>query len=343
MNGMRRNAERGFSLVELLVTMFIVSVSMLIVYALVDETLHTSMFNESHNDLAIMSQRAVNTLQSEIVQTRVAFEENALGSSYRSALVLPASSVWGDSFLPVFDSTSSTMIPDAAGQRFAGNSLLIARQLAPLTVTYDHDNNGGTAEIEYLADLYQFEYVYLSRGNVPSFSGSGMGLDLMLSTSATYADYFQLEALSDFATSRIVPKLIAAGLTRAWNPGQVLNSAFFNLSQATDGTFNAAVSNPTIPITTTQSLLRGLTGGRVSGMMRYSVGFAPATPFPIPTPLRVYAQPIPGEPGFPSGFEVKIAGPARKRQVMTRLVLMSHYRARSYESQQAFAMTAARF
>jgi prepilin-type N-terminal cleavage/methylation domain-containing protein len=340
-------AQRGFSLVELLVTMFVVSVTMLVVYALVEETLQTSMFNESHNDLAIMSQRAVNLLHTEVVQTRVAFEENALGASYRGALTLPAGvTVWPDSFLPVFDPASSTMTPDAAGQRFAGNSLLLARQLPPLTVTYDHDNNGGTAEIEYLADRYQFQYVYLARSGVPSFSGSGMTLDLMLSASGEYADYFQLEALSDFATSRIVPKIIAAGLQRAWNPGQPLNSAFYNLAQATDGTFNNALNTPAIGIVSTRSLLRGLGGGRISGLMRYSVGFqppSPATPYPIPTPLRVYAQPIPGEPGFPSGFEVKIAGPARNRQVMTRLVLMSHYGTRTYESQQAFGITAARF
>ena len=49
-------------------------------------------------------------------------------------------------------------------------------------------------------------------------------------------------------------------------------------------------------------------------------------------------------PGFPSGFEVKVAGPSRNRKVMTRVVLMSHYAGRKrYEAQQAFVITAARF
>ena len=333
--------QRGLSLMELLVTMAIVTATMLVIYTMIEETMQTSLFAESHNDLAVMSQRAINTLQTEIVQTRIAFEENALGASYRAALALPAgTTVWSDSFLPVFQSNTGTIAPDAAGQRFAGNSLLLARQLPPLSITWDHDGNAGTPEIEYLADRYQFEYVYLSRAGVPSFSGSGMTLDLTMSTSREFADYFQLEALSDFATARIVPKLIAAGLQRAWNPGQPLNAAFYNLSGATDGTFNAAVNNPAIAITTTRTLLRGLLGGRISGRMPYSVAFGA---FPIPTPVRLFAQPIAGEPGFPSGFEVKVAGPARNRQVMTRLVLMSHHSTRRYESQQAFVITAARF
>ena len=341
-------SQKGFSLVEVLVTMIIVTATLLIIYTMIEETMQASLFTESHNDLAVMSQGAINMLQTEIVQTRIAYEENTVGAAYRTALTLPAGvTVWPDSFLPVFQSASSTLVPDATGQRFAGNSLLLARQLPPLSVTYDHDNNGGTPEIEFLADRYQFQYVYLARVNVPSFSGSGMTLDLNMSTSREFADYFQLEALSDFATGRIVQKLIAAGMQRAWNPGQPRNNAFYNLSSATDGTFsNTPLNNPTIEIATTRTLLRGLLGGRISGRMPYSVAFnppTPAPPFPIPTPIRMFAQPIGGEPGFPSGFEVKVAGPARNRQVMTRLVLMSHHSTSRYESQQAFVVTAARF
>lgn len=345
---MHRQSERGFSLMEVTVTMAIVTATLLVIYSMLEQTTKTSLFVESHNDLAIMSQRAVNAVHTEIVQTRIAYEENAVGAAYRTAMQLPATvTVWPDSFLPVFESNVSTMTPDTPGERFTGNSLLIARQLPPLTVTYDHDDNNGTPEVEYLADRYQFEYIYLSRASQPNFSGSGMTLDLTISTSREFADYFQLEALSDYATGEIVQKLIAAGLQRAWNPGQPLNNAFYNLSSATDGTFsNNALNGPTIAVVSTRTLLRGLLGGRISGRMPYSVAFAPPAPapaYPIPTPMRVFAQPISNEPGFPSGFEVKIAGPARNRQVMTRLVLMSHHSVRRYESQQAFVVTAARF
>lgn len=335
-----RTSERGFSLMEITVVLAIVSVVMILVYSLIEETIQVTMFNESHNDLAILSQSAVNSLQAEVVQTRLAFEEDATGIAYRSALTMPTGvTVWSDSMLPIF-AASGQIEPDPATQRFTGNSLLLARQLEPLSITYNHDGNASTPEIEFLADRYRFEYVYLARTTTKSFSDSGMSLDLMMSTSGEYADFFQLSSMGATATSRIVPKLTAAGLSRAWNPGQPLGNAFYTLAGALDGTFDGALNNPTIPVVQTKSLLRGLLGGRISGRMYYSVAFGQ---FPILTPVRLFARPDPSKSGFPSGFEVKIAGPARNRQVMTRLVLMSHYGVKRYESQQAFVVTAARF
>ena len=85
-----------------------------------------------------------------------------------------------------------------------------------------------------------------------------------------------------------------------------------------------------------------LAGGMgISGRIDYSMAFGT---FQLPVAPRVFAQPDKTKPGFPSGFEVKIAGPARNRKVMTRVVLMSHYTGRKqYEAQQAFVVTAARF
>lgn len=349
---MRKAAQRGFSLMEITVVMAIVSIVMILVYSLIEETMQVTLLNESHNDLNILSQSAVNTLQSEVQQTKLAFEEDTLGSSYRTALTMPAGvTVWADSRLPVFASAGE-IEPDTAGQKFTGNSMLLARQLEPLSIMYDHDNNAGTPQVEFLADRYRFEYFYLARSKEKSFGGSGMTMDLLMSRSAEYADYFQLDSLDDAAAGKIVTKLIAAGMTRAWNPGATLSSAFYNLSGATDGVFDAAINGPKIPVVHTTTLLRPffgvhddeqrLAGGMgISGRIDYSMAFGS---FKLPTPMRVFAQADNTKPGFPSGFEVKIAGPSRNRKVMTRVVLMSHYGGRkNYESQQAFVVTAARF
>jgi len=340
-----RRTERGFSLMEITVVLAIVSVVLILVYSLMEKTMQTTMFNESHNDLSLLSQHAVNTLQTEIVQTRVAFEEDAVGVAYRAAMPVPAGiTVWPDSYLPVFD-PAGALEPDTAARRATGNSLLLARQLAPLPITYDHDSDSSTPEVEFLADRYRFEYAYLSPRTLKSFSGSGFTLDLLMSTSREYADEFQIAAMGP-ATGKIAAKLIAAGLTTAWNPGQPVNSAFYSLAGALDNTFDPPLARPTIAVDQTRSLLRSLLGGRVSGRMDYSVAFvppSPAPPFPIPTPIPVYAAPVAGRPGFPSGFEVKVVGAARNRQVVTRVVVMSNYLAGHYESQQAFVVTAARF
>jgi hypothetical protein len=165
----------------------------------------------------------------------------------------------------------------------------------------------------------------------------------MRATSETYADYFQLASVTA-NPGALVQKLIDAGLKQAWDPGKPLSSAFYDLSAATDGTFGNALNKPTIPILLTKTMLPGLFGGRISGRMKYSVGF-PKTPgpaFPIPQPLAVFARTDASLPGYPAGFEVKIIGPSRNRQVLARLVLMSHY-GRNYEAQQASITTAARF
>jgi prepilin-type N-terminal cleavage/methylation domain-containing protein len=341
-----RRSEQGFSLMEITVVLAIVSVIMIVVYGLIEETLRVTLFNESHDDLTILSQKAVNTLQAEILQTKLAFQEDALGSSYRSALVMPSDiTVMTNSLMPVFDADGE-LVPDDAATRFTGNALLVARQLAPISIMYDHDAKSGTPDIEFLADRYRFEYFYLAKKTVKSFGGSGQTLDLMMTQSGEYADYFQLSSVGSTALKSLSQKVINAGIARAWDPGQAIGSAFYQLSDATDGTFNSALSNPTIATLKTTSLLPGLMGGRVSGRIDYSVGFipaSPATPFPIPSKVRVFAQADASKPTFPSGFEVKIVGPARYRRVMTRVVLMGNYLAKKYESQEGFVVTAARF
>jgi hypothetical protein len=79
--------------------------------------------------------------------------------------------------------------------------------------------------------------------------------------------------------------------------------------------------------------------------MRYSVAFVvnpSGAAFPIPQPLAVFARTDASLPNYPAGFEVKIIGPSRNRQVLARLVVMAQY-GRTYEAQQASVSTAARF
>lgn len=338
-----RHSEKGFSLMEITVTLAIVSVIMIVTYQLIEQTMSATMFNESHNDLAVMSQKAVNSIQTEVMQARLVFENDTAGNEYRTALTFPTTpSVWTTSVLPVIDAGTTTFVPDPATDRYTGNSLLLVRQLPPLSILYDHDGKKGTADIEFLADRYTFQYFYLKKDG-HSFAGSGQSADLMRATSEQYADYFQLKAVTA-KPGTLVSKLIAAGMNHAWDPGKPLTSAFYKLSSATDGTFGSAITTPTIPIVQTKTMLPGLFGGRISGRMTYSVGFpkSTSTAFPIPQPLSVFARPDASLPGYPAGFEVKIIGPSRNRQVLTRLVLMAQY-GRKYEAQQASVTTAARF
>ena len=342
------HSQSGFSLVEITVVLAIVSGLLLICYSMIEQTVRATMFNESHNDLAIMTQRAVNLMQMEIVQSRAVYQEDAIGQAYRTALQIPGTVPrWNNTLLPMLQ-IDPTMAPDTGTgtDRFTGNSLLVVRQLEPLSVLYDHDNNVNTPMVEFLADRYRFEYFYLSPNASRSFAGSGFTLDLLQSTSVEFADYFQLSSLTTAQIQKIVPAIIAAGVARAWNPGQPIGTAFYDLSGATDGAFNAAIRNPTISIASTISLFPGLRGGRIGGRMDYSLAFvptSPARPYPLRMPITVYAKPDASLPAFPAGFEVKIAGPAGSRKVMTRVLLMARYGVSTYEAQQGFVTTSASF
>lgn len=339
-----RRSQRGFSLVEISVTLAIVSVIMIITYDLLQQTISATMFNESHNDLAVLSQRAVNGIQTEVLQARLVFQDDTLGNDYRKALTFAKSpAVWTTSLLPVIDPETTTFSPDDASARYTGNSLLLVRQLPPLSVMYDHDGKKATADIEFLADRYTFQYFYLRKESGVSFGGTGQSADLMRATSAEYADYFQLSAVTA-KPGTLVQELIDVGLKQAWDPGKPLAAAFYDLSSATDGTFGKALKTPTVPVVSTKTMLPNLFGGRISGTIRYSVGFPKPTgpAFPIPQPLSVFAHTDASLPGYPAGFEVKIIGPSRNRQVLTRLVLMANY-GKTYEAQQASVSTAARF
>ena len=135
-----RHSEKGFSLMEITVTLAIVSVIMIVTYQLIEQTMSATMFNESHNDLAVMSQKAVNTIQTEVMQAKLVFENDTTGNEYRTALTFPTTpSVWTTSLLPVIDPATTTFTPDPATERYTGNSLLLVRQLPPLSILYDHD------------------------------------------------------------------------------------------------------------------------------------------------------------------------------------------------------------
>jgi prepilin-type N-terminal cleavage/methylation domain-containing protein len=343
-----KRSQRGFSLPEVLVTITVVSGLAIIAYAMLDQASRVALFNESHNDLTIMTQRAVNGMQNEVFQARRAFEEDATGQAYRAALQLPASQpVWTDTLLPIIETDTASILPDTGTDtsRSTGNSLFIARQLEPLTINYDDDNNAATPDVQMLVDRYRFEYYFLSPVASRGFAANGFMLDLIRSASGDYADYFELSTLTPAVRRLVIPQIINKGIAQAWDTTQAADQAFYDLDAARSGTFSIPIAKPKIGIVSTATIFPGLRGGRIAGKMDYSVAFIPQSPlkpFPLRFPVFNYAQADTNRKGFPAGFEVKIVGPAKNRKVLIRTVLMAHYRS-TFESEQGVVTTAARF
>ena len=73
------NREKGFSLIEALVTLALLTVIILMLYELMIGSMKATMFVESRNDLEMFAQRTVNAIQTAVIQSRVIHQENLLG------------------------------------------------------------------------------------------------------------------------------------------------------------------------------------------------------------------------------------------------------------------------
>jgi prepilin-type N-terminal cleavage/methylation domain-containing protein len=374
-----RNQQSGFTLAEILVALAIASIVIIISYDLIDDAMRTSLFVESHNNLSQWAQRPINFIQTEIYQNKTIFDANSVGSGAGNYLtrfttppgypgawpacggggcgvpttVLPASGptaipvMQANSLLPIVDS-SNILGPDSGtgSSRFTGNVLLIARQLPPVLIPYDHDNNVNTPNVNFPADRYRFEMYYLTRDTTRPFSTASYFLDLIQARSVDFADYFQLNPLIGAAGSfsagqktAIVNGLNAAGLRIAWDPmNQPANNAFYSI--ANSGTMSLQ-ANQGIWLFKARSLIPELKGGSISGKILFSVAFRPTstTTFPIRNTLPNYAVYDSSIPEFPSGFEVKIVGAGAARKVLLRLLLMANYQAGKYDSQEGFVIS----
>jgi prepilin-type N-terminal cleavage/methylation domain-containing protein len=346
----KRRSQRGMSLIEVMVVVAIVSTVLIVVYSMIDEATKISLFVESHNDLPVFGQAAVNVMQKDLIQARAIFDADPtnVGPGYYSALVIPAAyPVMPNTQLPILNPTGD-LVPDASvTARYVGNALMITKQLESTPVKLA----SGTT---IMLDRYVFELFYLTRRTARSFSSQGYSLDLVQAKSNVYADYFQLSnlqspggTLTAAQMNEIYAALLAwkdpitgatVPINRAWDPGQPIATAMYTIT----ATGYTAVAQPTIPLPTYGSMITGLMGGRISGKMDYTVAFKPTatTNFPVPDLIPKYAVFNSALPQFPGGFEVLIVGPTGSRKVLTRLVLLASYGAGKMDSKESLVISA---
>ncbi len=356
----RRSSERGLSLIEMLVTLAISVTVIAVVMTIIEEAMKMSLFVESHNDLAVMSQRPTNNMQKEVLQAKTIFGEDAIGTPYRSRIeTLLTTAGTPDapgSLLPIVNGAGA-LAPDTGGVRTTGNCLLVARQLTPIQISVAADGTDPVTfpAITFMADRYQFEYFYLTRNATRKFKGGDYSLDLYRYRSIPYADYFQLSGVTAnlsatqrtaLATSIKAPA--GGNLLIAWNPGLDLLSSFYTIDANLAFPVGSliTVSTSLLAMQDNISLLPELLKGRISGKMSYTVaykiGTAPGTNIPGLSglnPVPVYFEAGGATTPLDCGFEVKVVGPLGSRRVLTRLVLYSNYGITKFGSQEGFVIT----
>lgn len=343
---MRRDPRsRGYSLMEVTVVVAIVSGILMMAYTMIEDAARTSMFVEVRNDLPVLAQGAANDVQGEMFQAKMIFDADTtgVGPGYLGAVQLPAVyPLLQDSQMPLMNATGD-LVPDT-NIRYTGNCLLVARQLAPISVSTGSGQH-------LLADLYQFELIYLTRQTTKRFANQPFHLDLIKAKSAPVADYFQLNQLTPQQAQAANTDLLAwvdpatgkaSPIKLAWNPGQPVGSAFYDVKV---GGAYTPVNKANIDLTYSYgTMLRGLRGGRVSGGAEYTVGYLPsaATTFPVRDKVPKYALFNAQTPLFPSGAEFLIVGPAGQRRALARVVLFANYSAGRMTSKEVEVITAAR-
>ncbi|HET6268370.1 MAG TPA: type II secretion system protein [Acidobacteriota bacterium] len=354
--------QRGFTIIEAMVTVLLLSLVMIIFYELMISTMRTTMFVESHEDLLTVGQRVVNQVQSAVLESRMIFENDHVvnsvtdttGTDYIQLYVdsglspLPMT----DSRLPIVDTnTGPTAIldPDTGSETWVGNELLLARHLEAVPVPYDNDSNNATPDIPFLVDRYRLEFYYLATNTARNFNGIGHYIEVYESKSEILYDYFQLS--SAFSTMTAAQKAQISGellalpaglpttpvneatrlevtgpLSEGWDPGKPPDNSFYALDSSGNFTLNASH----LLTLKTASLMPEFRGGRLSGRMEYSVAPNCDTalanghfgPFDITDKVPLFGI-VTGE--FSGGFEFKIVGASGSRSVWNRLVLLSQH------------------
>ncbi|GAB4224679.1 MAG: hypothetical protein Kow0062_26760 [Acidobacteriota bacterium] len=325
------------TLAEMLVVLALMSIVGVMFTQLYVGTIHTTMFLESNNDLALFGQEAVNEIKLEIMQSRRLFQNDTVGQGYLAALALPAAQpLLTGSRLPEAD-PNGVFRPDASGETRTGNALLAVRELEAITATVDHDGDASTADVDFLADVFRFQLYYLTKRTEKPIEPFVYALDLVEFESQPYADYFQLSGLPSTYRTEVAKVLYAAGLRFAWDPGQDAANAFFQIGS--DGSLTGPVSHQ-VPPARVRSLLPQLRGGRITGAMDYSVGITGTPPLQTIDPVSVMAQ---ESASFPSGFEVQVIGPSGARKVLVRLMLVAQYQQKLTSHANSVSVTVAEF
>jgi prepilin-type N-terminal cleavage/methylation domain-containing protein len=349
-----RKSERGFTLPEILIVVAISAVIMIIAYTLVEDAMLTSLFVESHNQLASLSQRGVNIMLTDVYQSKVIYQNDTTGTSFLSLVTAVTgtsgtNSIAADYQLPQFDSATTLIVPDdsSGSTHYVGNCLLVLRQLPPLMITY----NNGTSNVNFPADIYRLDFFYLTPKTRP-FSTSTYSLDLMEFKSVVFADYQQLNNLPQATVALLYSGTSGTAFPKGFNSyspaittaidlaGTAANNSFRTINS--NGSLSAVLSSYALPAAASlSSLLPEFSTGSISGKMVYSVGFRPtaSTQFPVRDAIPKFGFTKSGSDNYTTGLEVKFVGGGTTQKGIIRLILLASYGVTKMDSEEGFVIT----
>lgn len=301
---------RGFTLLEIAVTISLITIMILIVQATVDGTTRAERRLRATQTATERGERITYELLEAVNASRAMFEDDGVGGDYLAAIEFGARPVLPSARLPRIDQ-ARPLEPDLVGDPRTGNILLFASESDAVEVVADAAA-GTTRQI----DLYRIVCVYPTQTTRKLLSDEPVleARDLVVWRSIRYASYAQLQAIDDIDERRsVVADLVNRhACDHAWDVGAPIGGAFYGL-----GILGTIDSIPEVAMSLEEDPDASLGGRLVSSdaqLARTSAG-----DFHRKARLTV-DDPADWTPG---GFEVKVVGLSGSRKVWIHMVVES--------------------
>jgi prepilin-type N-terminal cleavage/methylation domain-containing protein len=313
----RARREGAVTLIELMVSLAIFSVIALAAMSFMISSLKVNYYVEAQTDASNMGQQALDEMRGSLAQSKKLLDVN---SEFLALVDLSsAPELAGELRLPKIEPGGS--LSPRAGSKdgpfnksSVGNALLYVEALSPFQ----------DPSTKRFIDRYRFVLYYVGKAegriaHVPYV------LDLVRVESGEYADFTQLDALSEEMEHTIVAALEKSGITHAWDPGAPPIAAFSRLSGARL-VVPPEPKHRIVPARIASALPGVGRSQRGAGVIAYSI--APNDgDVPIRNVVPKYGQ---AADGFPLGFEVLVTGPGHGRKVFVRLVVAAEAQGRFF-------------
>jgi prepilin-type N-terminal cleavage/methylation domain-containing protein len=304
----RARAQRGFTVLEMMVVVGIVAATTLIVERTVSAVHDTERTMRAIRNTTERGHQAAYRLRDMVNTSRKLFQNDAVGNAYLGALALGSRPLAPGSRLPTFDETRP-LGPDEAGDPRVGNVLLFIREADPVPCVADP-----TTKKIRLIDCYRFVCVYLSPSARTLVTGGPVANDLVEWRSWAYPNYGQVMAITNSTErTRVARDLYQTyNFDELWDPNKPYATAFYDMNGS--GTIAGTGAVPKTGRIDEDTLVSK--GGQFVyanvGVARTDTSSRPRTP--------AFSVEDPGT-WAPNGFEVKICGTSGARKVWMRLTI----------------------
>lgn len=326
---MRNRNCRGVTLVELCVSIGILTFIIIVLANFFDKTYMMFTHFEVTNQLKTYGQREIGRLSRILSLNKRLFSSgSAKDLAYLARLNITADpSPLTASKLPLI-SVSGVLSPNDPDfdPSIMGNCLFFAGYANPVIATNIQDSSSVSHTLRI--DTYGFHYYYLNFDQAMKFPAQAGRNMLVGWHSQQYADYSQIETISDTVEKKsLVQYLYNSGYRYAWMPSEVdVGDAFYGLNSG-GNTFpdsNHVIAKKSIEFPF------NMTTGLMGWTYPHGIAFNTTGNFAIKDNVPLFAQ-VNGD--FPGGFEIGIIGANTGRSIFIRLVLAAQSKAglQSYE------------